>query len=711
MDTSGMKESALGMDTEESLAFARRSRVQRSPPQQFHTPKAIWTKNVADVLKKVPDIGVPVMAPVNVEEAVPPSSAPAVIPVNPFDYSGATADKSALGVDTSDLRFILTTLVEKSSELSKMLRDARYLNKDMKELAQKVVRLQKSALHSFDANYRRHDSAVQQSQETQWSPQQNGSKRQSERPAKNSPKRKKGPGAPPAGLAVPSQQSVTRRTENDAPPTAEWTKVKGRQAVRKLRPRPDAIIIEPTEKMTYSEILNLVTRNQDDKLKSVGESVRMVKCTAKGALLLQLNDANPESTQQLRDNIGSVLEGKVQARALTQQTRLEVLDLDEMVTVEDLQKVFKEQIGVSLDVNAIKSLRPAFGGTQRAIISLPTTLATKVLSVGKIRIAWPLFRPTSCAASNYFVRAKLASFWIYSCYYPPTLNRYSFAAAIDELVEDAIDHKPAVIAGDFNAWAQEWGSDISKRSSSDAIGKGDALLEAFAALDVVLLNHGTANTFNRGGAGSVIDLTFVTSSLSHSATWRMCNHYTASDHEALVFSLGNRGGRSLNPTARRPAYRADTLQVPLFLEAMNNMKSSRMNRTPPKGNTEEEPMALSPDIVAREPKSLLEVHEQMSEVLYNITTVASGQRHITQFLRDQLAELVKLNETAVSLSQLETFCKETQTVIEGSHARAAETQTTPQTVPHPHKRHHSPKNATPKRPRGTATKRHHAVSA
>ncbi|KAM8701471.1 hypothetical protein ACLKA7_005468 [Drosophila subpalustris] len=132
-------------------------------------------------------------------------------------------------------------------------------------------------------------------------------------------------------------------------------------------------------------------------------------------------------------------------------------------------------------------------------------------------------------------------------------------------------------------------------------------------------------------------------------------------------------------------------------------KSSRMNRTPPKGNTEEEPMALSPDIVAREPKSLLEVHEQMSEVLYNITTVASGQRHITQFLRDQLAELVKLNETAVSLSQLETFCKETQTVIEGSHARAAETQTTPQTVPHPHKRHHSPKNATPKRPREPTT--------
>ncbi|KAM8710501.1 hypothetical protein ACLKA7_017164 [Drosophila subpalustris] len=388
MDPSGMKESALGMDIEENMAFARRSRIQRSPPQQFHTPKAIWNKNATNAAEKAPEIGTVAsasgMIAVNLEKTALPSSAPAVLPVNPFDYSGSIADKSPLGVDvTGDLRVILMTLVDKSTELSKMLRDARYLNKDMKELAQKVVRLQKSALHSFNANYRRQDSAVQQTQETQWSPQQNGTKRQSERPAKNTPKRKRGSVAPPAEMAEPSQQAAARKTQSGAPSTSAWTKVKGRQAVRKPRPRSDAIIIEPKEKMTYAEILNLVTRNQDDKLKSVGESVRRVKCTAKGALLLELNDTNPESTQQIRDNIGSVLEGKVQARALTQQTRLEVLDLDEMVTVEELQKVFKEQIGISLDENAIKSIRPAFGGTQRAIISLPSTLATKVLNVGK----------------------------------------------------------------------------------------------------------------------------------------------------------------------------------------------------------------------------------------------------------------------------------------------------------------------------------------
>jgi len=146
---------------------------------------------------------------------------------------------------------------------------------------------------------------------------------------------------------------------------------------------------------------------------------------------------------------------------------------------------------------------------------------------------WSCGRPPLRPTFNHFVRAKLANLWIYSCYIPPSLSCQSFAATMDELAEDARDHKPTVIAGDFNAWAQEWGSDISRTSSSDAIAKGYALLEAFATLDVVFLNQGNANTFNRGGAGSVIDLTFVTSSLSPMATWNLGNHYTASDHEAV----------------------------------------------------------------------------------------------------------------------------------------------------------------------------------
>jgi len=144
----------------------------------------------------------------------------------------------------------------------------------------------------------------------------------------------------------------------------------------------------------------------------------------------------------------------------------------------------------------------------------------------------PPLRPTFGDAHNHFVRAKLANLWIYSCYLSPSLSRQSFAATMDDLVEDARDHKLTVIASDFNAWAQEWGSDISK-TSSYAIVKGYPQFEVFATLDVVLLNQANANTLNRIGAGSVINLTFVTSSMSPMATWKLGNHYTASDHEAV----------------------------------------------------------------------------------------------------------------------------------------------------------------------------------
>jgi len=46
------------------------------------------------------------------------------------------------------------------------------------------------------------------------------------------------------------------------------------------------------KKLSYAKILNLVTRNQSDKLKDVGESVSRVKRTAKGALLMELNRGN-----------------------------------------------------------------------------------------------------------------------------------------------------------------------------------------------------------------------------------------------------------------------------------------------------------------------------------------------------------------------------------------------------------------------------------
>lgn len=63
-----------------------------------------------------------------------------------------------------------------------------------------------------------------------------------------------------------------------------------------------------------------------------------------------------------------------------------------------------------------------------------------------------------------------------------------------------------------------------------------ALLEAFASLDIELLNTNQP-TFNRGGRQAVIDRTFVQSNLLHRSQWAISDHYTFSDHYVIVLEI------------------------------------------------------------------------------------------------------------------------------------------------------------------------------
>ncbi|XP_041633333.1 uncharacterized protein [Drosophila kikkawai] len=136
-----------------------------------------------------------------------------------------------------------------------------------------------------------------------------------------------------------------------------------------------------------------------------------------------------------------------------------------------------------------------------------------------------------------------------------------FSCIIDELSDDIRGRSNTTVGGDFNSWAQDWGS-----PSTNA--RGRTILEAFATLDIALLNEGTQQTFNRAGAGSIIDLTYANSALACQASWRISEIYTASNHEAIVVSLGeNPPRRTVTPSANK-AYRQDTLNPHAFSSAL-----------------------------------------------------------------------------------------------------------------------------------------------
>ena len=129
-----------------------------------------------------------------------------------------------------------------------------------------------------------------------------------------------------------------------------------------------------------------------------------------------------------------------------------------------------------------------------------------------------------------FVRAKIAGIYIYSCYAPPSATITEFEGMLGMLVSDARSRNPKIIAGDFNAWAVDWGSRTTNT-------RGRILLEAFAELDLVLANTGNVSTFRGTGSGSIVDLTYVSTTLARRMTWFVSEHYTHSDHQAIFLQI------------------------------------------------------------------------------------------------------------------------------------------------------------------------------
>ncbi|XP_033242993.1 uncharacterized protein LOC117186380 isoform X2 [Drosophila miranda] len=161
--------------------------------------------------------------------------------------------------------------------------------------------------------------------------------------------------------------------------------------------------------------------------------------------------------------------------------------------------------------------------------------------------ATPLQLSLSSAAAG-FVRAKVGG-------------------TLDNLAADARGRHPVAIGGDFNAWAEEWGSVATNA-------RGRALLEIIAPLDIALLNEGNQHTFSRAGIGSVIDLTFVSSSLFNSSGWSISNIYTGSDHRAIIWDTGQQTSSVETAAPRWRCYRAETLNTALFMELMSNLTAN-----------------------------------------------------------------------------------------------------------------------------------------
>ncbi|KAH8362456.1 hypothetical protein KR084_001948, partial [Drosophila pseudotakahashii] len=273
----------------------------------------------------------------------------------------------------------------------------------------------------------------------------------------------------------------------------------------------------------------IVTRRSDGKLQDLSESVNKVRRTASGNLLLELSRGSNSSAVMMKKDLESVLEGAAAVRALSEDTRVQFLvvsDLDPLVVAEDLTKALVDQFDVEANAVNLKSLRPSLRDTQSATVGLPCKEAKAVLAKGKLKVGWTVCRVRESESKPRCLKcleighiaarcaSKVGQYWIYSCYLAPSLSLATFGKTIDEICADARGKLNVLLAGDFNAWAVDWGSQWTNA-------RGRIVVGAVASLDLVLLNEGSQQTFNRAGAGSVIDLTFASPSLARQAFWRI----------------------------------------------------------------------------------------------------------------------------------------------------------------------------------------------
>ncbi|XP_039969022.1 uncharacterized protein LOC120780849 [Bactrocera tryoni] len=158
------------------------------------------------------------------------------------------------------------------------------------------------------------------------------------------------------------------------------------------------------------------------------------------------------------------------------------------------------------------------------------------------------FQDKPLLGKSYYTRAKIGGIYFYSCYLPPSVLQGVHEQILDELVQDALTTTPNVIAGDFNAWAIEWGSSKTNR-------RGNALLKTFADI----------STFEKNGRGSIIDITFASNSLARSAHWKVCDFYTHIDHLAIMLEICKkpRNQGSLKKP-RKKVWKVETLDENIF---------------------------------------------------------------------------------------------------------------------------------------------------
>uniref|UniRef100_A0ABD2W221 Uncharacterized protein n=1 Tax=Trichogramma kaykai TaxID=54128 RepID=A0ABD2W221_9HYME len=146
-----------------------------------------------------------------------------------------------------------------------------------------------------------------------------------------------------------------------------------------------AVLVKEANSASYADIPRNV--KSDPKLKEFSAGVTKIRRNAGGALLFELSK-EAKNIEDMVEAVASRVGKEVEVCAKTQRATLALSDMDEITTKEDLRSALACALGDPHDGDIVRSLRPAYGNTQRATINLAHKDAARLLAIGRVRVGW-----------------------------------------------------------------------------------------------------------------------------------------------------------------------------------------------------------------------------------------------------------------------------------------------------------------------------------
>jgi hypothetical protein len=150
----------------------------------------------------------------------------------------------------------------------------------------------------------------------------------------------------------------------------------------------EAITVKSTE--SYADILRRIRK----EVPSGGE-VAAIRRTRGGDLLLQMRKG-ASSTEKLASAISAVAKN-ASVQRLVPSVVVEIRDLDEATDEKEIIEALGAVNERLLKEAKVIALRPAFGGTQLAVVKLPSNGSEGIIQGGRLRVGWVSCRVRSRA--------------------------------------------------------------------------------------------------------------------------------------------------------------------------------------------------------------------------------------------------------------------------------------------------------------------------